>query len=159
MSETVNILLIGVILFLILRPKRNKKTQLILTTFINNYQIKILTMKLKPNEFVDSILSLVDSSQNPVTDAVFSNIVLASSDEAVFTTSTDVNSDGQVDIVGVSVGTADLNVSCDVAYTDPATQEQVNTSKTATVNITVAMPADPNATTLVVSFTDAAPVS
>ena len=116
-------------------------------------------MKLKPNEFVDSILSLVDSSQNPVTDAVFSNIVLASSDEAVFTTSTDVNSDGQVDIVGVSVGTADLNVSCDVAYTDPATQEQVNTSKTATVNITVAMPADPNATTLVVSFTDAAPVS
>lgn len=115
-------------------------------------------MKLKPNEFVDSILSLVDTAGNAVTDAVFSNIVLTSSDEAVFTANTDVNSDGQVDIVGVSVGTADLNVSCDVAYTDPATGDPVATSKTATVGITVATPANPDDTTLQVSFTDAASV-
>ncbi len=144
----------------IYKCRKHKKTQtfLILTTFYNNYQIKIQTMKLKPNEFVDSILQLVDKAQNPVTGATFSNIVLTSSDEAVFTTNTDVNSDGQVDIVGVAIGTADLNVTCDVSYTDPSTGDSVSTSKTATVNITVAASANPDDTTLVVSFTDAAAV-
>lgn len=58
----------------ILHPK--KHTQLILMSLINNFHIKIQTMQLEKQKWVDSILGLVDTATQEPIEATFSNIVL-----------------------------------------------------------------------------------
>jgi len=143
------------------RDKRNRKvkTKIIFTTIINKTQIKILSMQLQKQQFVESILSLVNKdTQEPVSGAEFSNIQLTSSDESVFTSNTDSDNDGIVDIVGVGEGTANLEVKADVKYTDPNTQQEVNDTKSATVEVTVTAP-PPGAinTEMIVTFSEPQP--
>jgi len=142
------------------RKKHKHRTQLIFTTIINNYKIKILAMTLNTKEFVDSVLALEDSDTKQSISATFANIVLTSSDPSIFTADTDVNADGTIDIVGVSTGLASLNVKADATYTDSNTGKEVTASKEANIDITVSEPA-PGAenTDLVVSFSDPKSVS
>lgn len=110
-------------------------------------------MQLEVKSFVDSTLALVDKATGNAIEATISNPVLTSSDPAIFTTDTDPNNDGIVDIVGIAEGTATLNVKADVAYTDPNTGEAITASKEANVEVTITAP-PPGAidTELIVTF-------
>ncbi len=159
-----DILLVGITIFItifLLKKKRHhSKTQLIFTTIINKSKIKILAMELNAKEFVDSILGLVDHDTQESIDATFANITLGSSDSSIFTTDTDVDADGVLDIVGVSEGTATLTVTADATYTDKNTGKEVTANKTATIDVTVhaALPGAEN-TDLVVTFSAPKPTS
>lgn len=153
----VAVLVLTVALLTKLTHPKKKKTHLILTTFINNYQIKIQSIKMELNQkkFVDSILQLVDHDTQAPIEATFSDIVLESSDTEIFTIG-DVNADGVLDLVGVKAGIATLNVSASATYVDANTGETVTKTKTAAVPVTVNAPApDAENTDLVVSFTAA----
>ena len=151
------IILILTVLFFIPKErngrKRRKKTKLIFTTIINKNQIKILAMQLNTQEFVDAMLALENSDTHDKVDATFANIVLTSSDPTIFTADTDVNADGTLDIVGVAVGSASLNVKADATYTDPNTQAVITANKSADIAVTISAP-PPGAinTDLVVTF-------
>ncbi len=55
-------------------------------------------MQLDKNTFVSTILTLVDhETQEPISDVIFSDTVLTSSDESVFTVE-DVDADGTVKV-------------------------------------------------------------
>lgn len=153
---------IGLLGYLILRRKKRFciQTRLVLTTIINKTQIKILAMQLNKQQFVDTILALVNSeTQEPVAGATFSNIQLASSDPNIFTADTDPNNDGITDVVGVNEGIATLNVKADVNYIDPNTGNGVNASKEANVEVTVqAAPPGAINTDMIVTFSEAQPV-
>lgn len=136
--------------------KAKNKTDLVFTTFIHNYKIKILQMNLEKQKFADTILTIVDHATGTPIDATFENVVLESSDPAVFTCTTDVNNDGKVDLVGVSEGTASLNVTADATYVDGNTGETVTKTKTASVPVTItAPPPEAQSTDLIVTFTAA----
>lgn len=138
---------------------KKKKTNLIFTTIINHFQIKILKMQLETKQFVDSILSLVDHDTQQPIDATFTNVVLTSSDPSIFTADGDVNGDGTVDVVGVAAGSGTLNVKADATYTDSNTKKEVTVNKEANVDVTITEPA-PTAenTDLVVTFGAAQPI-
>lgn len=142
-----------------LSRKKKHKTELVFTTIINKFKIKILAMELQTQDFVDSILGLEDSDTKAPIDAIFANVVLTSSDPSIFTADTDVDADGTLDIVGVAEGTATLNVKADATYIDGNTQQSVTASKEANVDVTVTKPA-PGAenTDMVVSFGTPKPV-
>ena len=141
------------------RKPSHQKTQLIFTAFINHYQIKILKMQLEKQSFADTILKIVDHATGDPIDATFDNVVLESSDEAIFTCNTDVNNDGKVDVVGVSVGDANLKVTADATYVDANTKETVTKSKTAMVPVFItAPPPEAQETDLIVSFTAPEPL-
>lgn len=135
--------------------KRKRKTDLIFTLNIPNFTIKILSMQLEIQKFVDSILGLVDHDTQQPIDATFTNVTLTSSDVNILTADTDVNNDGVVDIAGVAPGDVTLDVSADATYTDSNTGQQVTATKTASIGITVTKPL-PGAENvdLVVSFTN-----
>lgn len=137
------------------KKHKRQKTQLILTAFINKYKTQILAMELKTKNFMDSILTLVDSdTRNPI-QATFSNIELTSSDPAIFTASDDVDADGTVDIVGVAAGSGTLHVKADATYTDSKTGKETTQTKEVDVDITVTEAApDAENTELVVTFSD-----
>lgn len=137
------------------KRKRKKKIKLIFTTIINKNQIKILAMELNTQEFVDTMLALENSADQTKVDATFANVVLTSSDPTIFTADKDVNADGTLDIVGVAVGTASLNVTADATYTDPNTSEVITANKSADIQVTITAP-PPGAinTDLVVTFSD-----
>lgn len=121
------------------RP-RHQKTQLVFTTIINKqFKIKILSMALPINDYLDANLALLDhETQQAITDAVFSNIFMTSSDTSIFTADTDVDGDGVNDVVGVAEGTATLTVVADVTYTSNTTNQQVTeTGKTVSIDVTV----------------------
>lgn len=131
-----------------------QKTRLIFTALILNYKIKILKMELLKQQFADTILKIVDHATGAPIDATFENVVLESSDPAVFTCTNDVNNDGKVDVVGVAEGTATLNVSVDATYIDGNTGQSVTKTKTASLQVTVsAPPPEAQSTDLVVTFT------
>lgn len=148
-----------VLAILVLLPKKRTKTSLRVFFFINNQFKPLKFMKLNVQQFVNAKLGLIDSDTKEVIETQFENIQLSSSDEAVFTVSTDVNADGELDLVGIAPGTADLKVEAVAKYTDKNTNQPVVAGKDATVSITVSQP-EPGAenTELVVSFTDAADV-
>lgn len=154
------ILGIGIGILLASKKRRKKfKTDLILITIINKSKLKFITMQLDTQKFVDAMLALVDHATGNPIDATFSNIVLTSSDAAIFTADSDVDADGTIDVVGVSVGDASLNVTADATYTDPNTNEVVTVNKSADVPVTISEPA-PGAieTDLVVTFSAPQPV-
>jgi hypothetical protein len=141
------------------KKKRKSRTQLIFTTYFHNFKIKILSMQLQKQEFVNSILGLVDHETQAPIEATFSNIELTSSDTAIFTADSDVDADGTIDIVGVAPGTATLGVKADVKYIDGKTGEEVTASKEATIDVTITEPLiDAETTDLVVSFSAPKPV-
>jgi len=116
-------------------------------------------MQLQKQEFVNSILGLVDHETQAPIEATFSNIELTSSDTAIFTADSDVDADGTIDIVGVAPGTATLGVKADVKYIDGKTGEEVTASKEATIDVTITEPLiDAETTDLVVSFSAPKPV-
>lgn len=143
-----------VLLFFISRNKKHK-TQLIFTAIINNFQIKIISMQLDKQKFVDTVLALVNHETQEPVSATFANIVLSSSDPNIFTSDTDPNNDGIIDVVGVNEGTAILTVTADAGYTDPNTKEAKTVSKTATIDVTVSAP-PPGAieTDMIVTFSE-----
>lgn len=154
MREVTVILLLLVLAKIIFQQP--KKPKLILTATINNVKIKILAMTLQTKQFVTAALGLVDhDTQNPI-EATFENVALTSSDPSIFTVDTDVNGDGNVDVVGVAPGTATLNVKADVTYEDANTGLSVTASKEANIEVTVTLP--PETTDLVVTFSDPQPV-
>lgn len=139
--------------------KKQRNTQLVFTIKINKSIIKILAMELPVKDFLDTNLSLEDSDTKAAIIATFANIKLTSSDPSIFTTDTDVNTDGTADVVGVAAGTAQLNVTADATYTDSNTGKEVTKSKNATIDVTVTAPAPTDENTdLVVTLTNAQPV-
>jgi len=146
-----SIAILGLILFFKER-RRKRRTQLIFTTIINNSKIKILAMQLDKQTFASTILTLVDhETQEPINDVVFSETVLTSSDESIFTV-TDVDADGTVDILGVSEGSATLNVKTKASYIN-SIGESVTTDEEADVEVNVTTPPPgANETDLVVTF-------
>lgn len=155
------ILLLTLVNFIILYrvTNRKKKRQLVFTTIINKTKIKILAMQLEKQSFVSTILALIDSDTQEVITSTFSNVVLTSSDPAIFTADTDVNADAQIDIIGVSEGVATLNVKADATYVDANTGQEITKPEEANVDVTVSAP-PPTAqnTDLVVTFTNPQPV-
>lgn len=108
-------------------------------------------MKLNKHQYVDAVFALQDDKGNSI-EATFSEINLESSDESVFKIS-DVDGDGNVDIVPVGTGTASLKASAVVSYTDPATGNPIVAGKDAEL-VEIQVEPDATLTKLVVSFTD-----
>lgn len=150
---------ITLLIVFLLKKKKKTRTELIFTIIINHTKIKILAMELQKQEFVNSILGLVDHETQEPIEASFSNVELTSSDTAIFTADTDVNADGTIDVVGVSVGTATLGVKADATYIDKNTGKEVTASKEATIEVTITEPPiDAETTDLVVTFSAPTPV-
>lgn len=145
--------------FILLRNRKKFRTQLIFTTIINNFQIKIISMQLDKQKFVNTILTLVNSKTQEPVSAQFSNIVLTSSDTSIFTADTDVNNDAIIDVIGVEPGSGTLTVSADATFTDPNTNEEKTVNETAEIQVTITEPpAGAIDTDLVVSFSEAQPL-
>lgn len=117
-------------------------------------------MKINQQEFANARLGLVDSETKlPVEGATFADISLRSSDEGIFTVSTDVNADGELDVVGVAPGEAKLFAKATVSYTDANTNQPVTKVVETAVDVVVSEPApDAQSTELVVTFTEPAKV-
>lgn len=132
--------------------RRNRRTELIFATIINNFKIKILAMQLDKNTFASTILTLVDhETQEPISDVIFSDTVLTSSDEDVFTV-LDVDADGTADVLGVTEGTATLNVKTKASYVN-SLGDSVTTDEEADVEVTVTAPLPgANETDLIITF-------
>ena len=145
--------LISFIITFILVLFFRKRTKTSLFLLIHNK--KTNKMRLDKKTFVDAQLALFKAGTEEQIDATFSNVVLTSSDSSIFTADTDVDSDGTIDIVGVSVGTAILTVAADAEWLDNG--ETVKQPKTVDVEITVEAPI-PGETDLQVSFSAAKPV-
>ncbi len=158
--KDVLLLIAAVVIILLLCKRRKKKhrSQLVFTTIINNFKIKILAMQLDKQSFASTILTLVDhETGEPITDVVFSDIILTSSDENVFTV-LDVDVDGTADILGVTEGSATLNVKTKASYVN-SIGDDVTTDEEANVDVTVTAPQPgANETDLVVTFGPPQPV-
>ena len=115
-----------------------------------------MALSLNKQDFVNAQLALKDTVTDQPVSATFTDIVLTSSDTAIFTVDTDVNNDAQLDLVGVAAGEATLNVSALAAYTN-SNGDPVSETKTTTVAVTVSLP-PADGTELVVSFTPPAHV-
>lgn len=139
-------------LIFLYRKKNQNNPQLCLFTIINKFKIKISAMQLETQAFVNSILGLIDKKTGEAVPATFSNVVLTSSDTTIFTADTDVNVDGQIDVVGVAEGEGTLNVKADATYIN-SLGDEVTTPEEANVTVTItAAPAGANDTELVVTF-------
>lgn len=113
--------------------------------------INPMSISLNVNEFVTSTLGLVDHvSQQPITDATFSNQTYVSDNSAIVTV------DGSGTVTSVSAGTANITFTVDVAYTGTDGQPKTETGKTLVVAVTVAAVAQ--TTDLTVTFSTPAPV-
>ena len=109
-------------------------------------------MKLNKQQFAEALLGLKNEADGSSIEATFSEIKIESSDTAIIEVK-DADSDGDLDIVGVAPGTAQIKVSAVVSYTDPGTGKPVVAGKDADpVDVTVDQ--DETKTKLVVSFTD-----
>ena len=109
-------------------------------------------MKLNKQQFAEALLGLKNEADGSSIEATFSEIKIESYDTAIIEVK-DADSDGDLDIVGVAPGTAQIKVSAVVSYTDPATGKPVVAGKDADpVDVTVDQ--DETKTKLVVSFTD-----
>lgn len=116
-------------------------------------------MELQTKQFLDTILDLVDHETQQPIDATFSDVQLTSSDESIFTSTSDVNGDGTVDVVGVGEGTAVLNVKVMATYIDSKLNQEVTNAKEVNVDVTItAPPPEAETTDLVVTFSDPKPV-
>lgn len=86
---------------------------------------------------------------------VFSNLKVTTSDPTVFTPAVDGTNVTQIDDTPVGAGTANLGVTADVAWTDPATETAQTGTFTATAVVTVkpaAVQPNPDVVALEVEF-------
>jgi hypothetical protein len=141
----------GITYIIIAWLARPHKTKLFFITIINHFKIQIMSVSINKNEFVNTHLALKDSVTGDPVTATFTDIVLTSSDEAIVTCNTDADNDGNVDVKGISVGEASVNVSATASYTN-SNGDPVSESKTASVAVTVTQPTA-DGTELEVSFT------
>jgi hypothetical protein len=140
-----------VALLVIVYRSRPRKTKLFLYTIINHFKIQIMALSIDKNKFANTHLALKETESGDPVEATFTDIVLTSSDESIVTCNEDTDSDGNVDVKGIAVGEASVNVSATASYTN-SNGDVVSESKTASVAVTVTQPAA-DGTELVVSFT------
>ena len=115
-------------------------------------------MQITTKQFTDANLALVDHATLNTITATFANVVLTSSDESIFTATSDVNGDGVLDIVPVNPGTATLTATADASYTDANTGQPVTVNKGATIEVTVTAPVEGQLTDLVLTLSDPQPL-
>lgn len=121
------------------RSESEGKVRLVFTTNINNNQFIIMaSLNLNANQFSIETLQLIDSDTGLPVQATFANVVFTSSDPNVFTTTPVPGSPNQTRDDAVAPGTATLNVTADVTYTDNKTNQPVTKNLTSNVPVTVA---------------------
>lgn len=132
----------------------HQRTELTLTTTINKYKIKILSMSFNVKQWADANLSLIDSdTQQPVT-ATFDNITMVSSNPEVATVDTDVDGDGHDDIVGIAAGATNITFEADATYIDSVSGQSTTQHKTVDLRAEITTPSPTSENTeLVVTLT------
>lgn len=117
------------------------KVELVLTTLINNFKIKVMSVELAANQKVLGALGLQDSvTGNPVT-ATFSNVQATSDTPAAFTASVDANNN--IIVTGVAAGAGKVNISATASFTNSLNQPATaNLSLSVDVTIDAVVVAD-----------------
>lgn len=125
---------------------RKQKVQLILTTLINNFKLKIMSVQLASNQFAIGIPALIDSDTTNPISATFSNPSFSSTNESVFGVTQDASDPNSPRVTGVAAGTGQLNVNYTVSYTDGNTGQPVTQSLSLSIDVTVTEVAGENVT-------------
>jgi len=126
-------------------PKHQRHpVRLVFTTNINNNQFIIMALQLNANQFSIETLQLIDSDTGLPVAATFSNVVFTSSDPNVFTTTPVPGNPAQTRDDAVGAGTATLNVTADVTYTDSVSNQPVTKSLISNVPVVVTKAAAEN---------------
>lgn len=120
-----------------LTQDKKERVRLVLTTILNNNKFIVMSITLNANQFSLDTLSLIDSDTNAAVAATFANQSFASSDPSIFTSTQDVTDPNSTKDVAVGAGTASLNISADVTYTDANTNQPVTKTLTLVVDVTV----------------------
>lgn len=117
----------------------NKKVRLVLQTNFseNNSIFLIMAIQLNVGQFSLDTLSLIDSDTGNAVAATFANNSFTSSDSNVFTSTVDGTDPNSTRDQAVNAGSATLNVSSDVTYTDANTNQSVTKTLTLAVPVTV----------------------
>jgi hypothetical protein len=124
----------------LITPSQEEKVRLILTTKFNNNNsiLQIMAIQLNVGQFSLDTLSLIDSDSGNAVAATFANNQFNSSDPNVFTSTVDPSNPNQTRDQAVAAGSASLNVSSDVSYTDANTGNPVTKTLTLSVPVSVA---------------------
>jgi hypothetical protein len=130
--------------------RRHHKHRLVLTTFINNFQIQVMSLTLAANQSSVGTLGLVDNTTGAAVSATFANVQAVPSDATLF--SATVNADGTITVAGIAAGQGTLSVSADATYTDSNTGQSVTNNETATIGVLVNAVVSPEGVSLVVTF-------
>ncbi len=135
-EETV-IVIDGQIWFHEHHPKHRQKVQLVLTTLINNSNLRIMSLTLNSKQFSLGTLALIDSDTQGQVLASFANAAFSGDNDAAFTVAPDSSDPNTVKVTGVAAGTGKVNVTADATYTDANTGQQVTKTVSASVDVTV----------------------
>jgi hypothetical protein len=130
-------------------PKHRHPVELVLTTIVNNFKIRIMAVSIASNQQVAGQLSLVDQVTGANVSATFTNVTAVSDTPAAATAS--VDSSNNVDVVGVAPGTGNVTVTALTAYTDSTGAPQ-STTETFVVPFTITAVTTADAVSLVVTF-------
>lgn len=117
--------------------KHHKKVELVLTTFINNSKLRIMSLQLSSKQFALGSLALIDSDTQAQVTATFANPQFTGDNDAAFTVAPDASDPNTARVTGVAAGTGNVTASADATYTDANTGQQVTKSVSVVVAVTV----------------------
>lgn len=117
--------------------KHHRKVELVFTTLINNFKIRIMALQLNAGQFSLGTLALIDSDTNNAVAASFANPVFTGSNDAAFTVSPDSSDPNTARVTAVAAGTGSVSATTDVTYTDSVSGQPITKSLSVSVDVTV----------------------
>lgn len=117
--------------------KHHQKVQIILTTFINNSKLRIMSLQLSSKQFALGTLALIDSDTQGQVSASFANANFSGDNDSAFTVAPDASDPNTARVTGVAEGTGNVTATADVSYTDANTGQSITKSMSVSVAVTV----------------------
>jgi hypothetical protein len=140
--------LVGIIDRLVPQKTPNK-VKLVLTTIINNSNVKIMSLNLASNQKALGTLGIIDEVTQAAVTGTFTGTSVASDTPSSFTA--EVDPSGNVVVTGVTAGSGILSVSSTAAYTD-STGASKSELLAASIPVTVTAVVTADKVSLVVNF-------
>lgn len=117
--------------------RHHQKVELVFTTFINNFKIRIMSLQLSSAQKSLGILDLIDKDTQNLVAATFDNIQFSGDNDAAFTVAPDPTNPNQCLVTGVAAGTGNVTGKTTVTYTDSVSNQPVTKDLTVVVDVTV----------------------
>lgn len=117
--------------------KHKQNVELALTTIINNFKLRIMSVQLSSKQFALGALALIDSDTQGQVSASFANSQFSGDNDAAFTVSPDASDPNTARVTGVAAGVGRVSGTTEVTYTDSNTQQSVTKTLSVAVDVTV----------------------